>query len=113
MSIAAGTMTHRVRFERRGTIDDGYGNVESSWFTVLTVWAAFRPKSGRESVEAGRLESTVTGTLTVRPQLAMNVTAQDRVVFLNREFSGRPMNIRSVVPMLDRIEMVLEDGVAT
>lgn len=112
--IKPGGLSYRVRFERRAATDDGFGNVESAWEPVLTVWAAFRPRFGRETVEAGRLESTSTGTLTIRRAAATSaITAADRAVFVTGEWAGRVMNIRSIVPTHDGIEMVLEDGVAT
>jgi SPP1 family predicted phage head-tail adaptor len=112
--MQAGRMKYRVRFERRTTTDDGFGNVVGAWSDLITVWASFRPRFGRESVEAGRLESTTTGTLTIRRSSASSaITAADRVVFVTGEWEGKILNIRSIVPTPAGVEMVLEEGVAT
>lgn len=114
-----GRRSHRVRFERQVAEDDGYGNRRRSWAqpeAVATVWAAFRPVFGREQVAAGRLESTLTGTLTVlRSTVTRSITPADRVVFAAGPYAGTACNIRSIVPTPDNaeIEMTLESGVAT
>lgn len=116
MSIPAGHMINRVRFERRASETDDYGNVQAAWETLLTVWAGFKATSGREALEAGRLESTLTGMLTVRRSTdAKTITAADRAVFVAGPYAGMVMNIRSIVPSADMsaIEMTLEQGVAT
>lgn len=118
MFLDAGRFKHRVRFERQlAGADDGYGNeVAGAWTTVGTVWAAFRPKYGRESYEADALEATFQGVLTVRQNTkTKSVTEANRVVFLNAPYANRECQIRSIVPMPDNreIEIVIEAGVAT
>lgn len=116
--IAAGRLDHRVRFERQAATDDGHGNVTAAWATIAglaTVAAGFRPEFGNESVQAGRLEATMRGTLTVRRSInTAAILASDRVVFLNSPYSGVVCQIRAAVPTPDRalIEFVLETGVA-
>lgn len=109
---------NRVRFERQvAGGDDGYGNtLPSAWTEIVTVSAAFRPKFGREQLEAGRLESTMQGTLTVRRTSATAViTAAARVVFTAGPYAGKACQIRSIVPTPDNreIEFMLEEGGAT
>lgn len=111
-------LNNRVRFERQVLgADDGYGNtLPATWTEVTTVWASFRPRFGREQVEAGRLESTLMGALLVRRSvLAATITAADRAVFTAGPYSGKTCQIRSIVPTMDNswLEMLLEEGVAT
>lgn len=115
--MRAGRLDSRVRFDLRAiTSDDGFGNVETDWAERLTVWAGFRPEFGREKVAAGRLESTLRGTLTVRRSPSSEaITTADRAVFVSGAYVGHEMQVRSIVPTPDRasIEMTLEAGVAT
>jgi len=47
---------HRVFFDERPEVDDGYGNSEGGFQQRFEVWAAFRPRGGSEAVVAARLE---------------------------------------------------------
>jgi SPP1 family predicted phage head-tail adaptor len=110
--LRAGSLTSRVRFERRATVDDGYGNTQGSYAPVLTVWASFRPQFGSEQLRAGRLESTIQGKLVVRRSEASEaITAADRLAFIAGPFTGKTCQIRSIIPTMDNrsIEMTLEE----
>lgn len=116
--LDAGQRPFRVRFERCVPgADDGAGNVlPDSWTALNICWAGFRPKFGREQQEAGRLESTLTGTLTTLAFAATKaVTAADRAVFVTGPYRDKECQIRSIVPTPDgsEIEFLLEEGVAT
>ncbi|SEG59054.1 head-tail adaptor protein [Bosea lathyri] len=115
--LSAGQRNNRVRFERRiEGADDGTGNVLQSWSLLVECWAGFRPKFGREQLEAGRLESSLQGTLTVlRWPATADVTAADRVVFLAGPYAGKVCQILSIIPTPDNaeIEMMLQAGGAT
>lgn len=112
--LSAGQRTSRVRFDRRAEQgDDGYGNVLSAWAPVVEAWAGFRPKFGREQLQAGALESGLTGTLTVlRWSATSELTEADRVVFLAGPYAGRACQIRSIVPTPDNreIELLLQEA---
>lgn len=115
--VAAGALEQRVRFERRATADDGFGNVEATWIPLFTCWASLRPQSGREQMAAGRLESTLRGTLRVRRGAdARGLRASDRVVFVAGRFVGIVCNI-TATPFASAdgssIEMAIEEGVGT
>lgn len=114
----AGRFDQRVTFRRLAVASDGHGN-ETAAFADITglssIAAAFRPEFGREALEAGRLESTMRGTLTIRRfALSATITAADQAVFVNAPYAGVACQIRSIVPTPDRayLEMVLEAGVA-
>lgn len=116
--LSAGQRNNRVRFERRiEGDDDGSGNVlPETWTALKTVWAGFRPEFGREKIAAGRLESTLTGTLTVLAFAeTKGVTPADRVVFVTGPYTGKACQIHSMVATPDgrEIEMLLEEGAAT
>ena len=117
--LGAGQRTrNRVRLERRVPGgDDGYGNeLPATWTALGIVSAAFRPKFGREQLEAGRLESTMQGTLTVlRSSVTAAVKSDSRAVFVSGPYKDKICQIRSIVPTPDNreIEMVIEEGVAT
>ena len=116
MTYAAGLMNGRARFERRSTAaDDGYGNERQTWGTICTLAAGFLPERGREDVDAGRLQSTLRGVVTVhRSSMSRSVQAEDRIVFIAGPFNGQTFNIRSVMPRPDAatIEFSVEAGVA-
>jgi len=117
--MEAGRLRHRVTFQRTVAGDDGYGNATTSgWATVinaLRLSASFRPEFGREQLEAGRLEATLRGTLTVRrSSVTKTITEADRVVFDTAPYAGVVGNVRSIVPTPDMmwIEFVIEAGSA-
>jgi len=96
MLTGAGLLRERVRFERRATADDGYGNKVDAW-ELLTgpVAARIKPLRGGETVLAQRLESVVTVEITVRSSAATRgVNEADRIVDAR---TGEGYNIRAVV----------------
>jgi len=114
----AGRLAHRVTFKRLAVASDNHGN-ETGAYAAITglsgISAAFRPEFGREAVEAGRLESTMRGTLTIRRfALSATITAADQAVFDNAPYAGLTCQIRSIVPTPDNawLEMVVEAGAA-
>ena len=117
--MAAGRLRNIVQFERRSQLaDDGYGNtIPADWESIPNgrYRAGFRPQFGREQIEAGRLESTLRGVLTVRKsQLTATFSPADRVVFVGGAYAGKVCQIRSITPTGDNrwIEMALEEGIA-
>ena len=53
----AGELNHRLSFDQRVPIDDGFGNTDDAgdWAHRFTVSAALRPRGGTEAVVAARL----------------------------------------------------------
>jgi head-tail adaptor len=113
---AAGMLHDRARFDQRVEgADDGHGNTLSTWTAIVTRWVSYRPDFGNESEQAGRLESTMRGTLKVRrDSVTETITAAARVVFVAGHYTGREAQIRAIKPTPDGadIEMTLEFGVA-
>lgn len=63
----AGELLERVTFSARGVaVDDGYGNVESTFSDRFTAAARIRPRLGGEEVMAARLQGKNLATITVR-----------------------------------------------
>ena len=114
--LGSGSRRNRVSFQRRGRIDDGYGNEQvGEWGTYLTCWAACKPTFGREQVEAGRLESSSAGTVTVlKSAISASIIANDRIVFEAGPYAGKTANIRSVIFTNDNreVELTIEEGVS-
>lgn len=114
----AGRFDQRVTFKRYSEIADGSGNETGPYVPIsglVSIPAAFRPEFGREALEAGRLESTMRGTLTIRRfALSATITPADQAVFVNAPYAGVACQIRSIVPTPDRafLEIVIESGVA-
>lgn len=107
----AGALSERVTFQRATRGDDGYGNVVVGWADHLTVWADVRETTGKERVDAGRIEASATATVRVRASGATRaLTAADRMAA-----RGETWNIRSIVPVgSDRsmLDLLVERGVA-
>lgn len=74
MSIAAGTLRHRVRIEEYVDVADSNGDplrgdqgeFVKVWQEVVTVWAAIEPLSAREFLAAQALQSQVSARITIR-----------------------------------------------
>lgn len=117
MSFAAGLMTSRARFERRGVAgDDGYGNVLEGWTSLAVLSCAIKPNFGGENDEAGRPQSTWLGVLTLhRSGLAGALRPEDRAVVTAGPYKDSVLAIRSIVVRPDNatIECAIECGVAT
>lgn len=111
--MRAGRLRTRVAFQTQSEEADGYGGVTVSWATQATVPCEFIATSGRESLETGRIEESVTATLRVRAKAVPNVAADWRVLI-----DSVPWNIRQVIPFGQRdrrVDVVIEragDGVA-
>ena len=91
---------------------DGQGGSETEWVPLVTVWARLRLDRGNEQVDAGRLEASESGVLTVRSSgTSREVTPEDRVIVKDAAYE-----IRSIINPDRRniwLEMVVERGVAT
>ncbi len=67
MSLAAGRLRHRIRFERPVmTQDPDTGESIPSWELVVEVWAAKEPLSVRDLLAAQAVKDTVLGRFVIR-----------------------------------------------
>lgn len=111
--MQAGRLRTKVTFQQRSDSADGYGGSTTSWGGDTTVHCEFRATSGRESVEAGRIEAPISATLSARAKSVSGIDASWRAVI-----DSVPWNIRQVIPFGQRdrrVDFVIErggDGVA-
>lgn len=80
--MQGGDLRHKVRFERRQDVDDGYGNVHGAWVALFDpVKARIIDRSGNEAVQAAALTGTRVVYIWVRSSSeTRQVTERDRVV---------------------------------
>lgn len=108
-----GRLDKRVAFHRLDAVADVYGNVSAGFSATAFVsrWCAMTPESGRERVEAGRLQSANTARIRLRDDsVSRTVTTADKAVI-----DGADWQIRYIEPR-DRsgfLWMTIERGVAT
>lgn len=114
-------LIHRVRFERRTPVDDGYGNKRGGWATLIEFRSALltptRPRAAaasNEPVIAARQQGIAIWDLWVRYDSAtLGVTTDDRVV--DARDASRTFNIKFKADMDGRktwLLMQLEQGTA-
>lgn len=107
----AGLRKHRVRFERRASVDDGAGNTLGAWQAVTTAWCACDTERTRgvEALEAGRLESSANWRLTVPKSTTLaTITPEDRAVFVVGPHAGVVANIRWVESSAENREIIMD-----
>lgn len=90
----SGALDRRATFRGRAIDDDGGFGVRGDFRDLYTVWAQFRPLSGRALAEAGSLTDAIEGTLVVRATARTRaLTVAHRVVVDRRDYA-----IESVPP---------------
>jgi hypothetical protein len=101
-----------VAFDERGSVPDGYGNLQSDWVEQFRDNAEFTFMRSSETVMAGRLEGRNTVLARVR---ASNNTRRVTSDWRMRDVrNGIAYAVRSVAASPDRasIEILTESGVA-
>lgn len=83
----SGDLRHRLNFQKRGTIDDGYGTpVAGPFETIFTQRAQMIARNGTETVMAARLQGVQPYTVRIRYSAqALDVTTDWQVVDANNE----------------------------
>lgn len=110
--IQPGRMDQRIRIESQNNVSDGQGGFTKGWTTVATVWAAVEPVTGKEAVEAGRLEFALRYRITIRTRLDFDTAA--RLVWTSN--GNKVLNIREIHdggPRPQFLMIIAESGVAT
>jgi head-tail adaptor len=112
---AIGAMRERVRFEARGYVDDGMGNLQSGDFAeVYSCAARITPKLGGETVQAARLTGTQPMLITVRMCAVLKGIAADwRVVDVRKKLAYDIKAISNPDEMRKFIEILAVSGLAT
>lgn len=108
MSLDAGKLRHRVVLQERLTEQDtDTGDMEETWSTVATIWAAVEPMSARELLAADAVQSKLTTRIVIRTR---EVDYSMRIVY-----RGKNYNIEGVVPDkesgLEYITLMCSEGV--
>jgi SPP1 family predicted phage head-tail adaptor len=112
-SRAASDLKHRVAFDKRAEVDDGYGNTVGTWQEQFKVWAGFTHLRGGETIMASRLQNQHPMVVCVRSSSqTRQVTAEWRMRDLA---TGEEHNIRDITPTEDRewLDFLTMGGVAT
>jgi SPP1 family predicted phage head-tail adaptor len=78
----AGSLRHRITIQRRVAAQDGYGNAEGDWVTLIpSLRASLLPLSGGDQVQAARSQGVAAYDCWIRySRAAAAVTAADRVL---------------------------------
>jgi len=93
MSLDAGKLRHRFRFEREAETRDSEGAVLREWQPVFTTRGALEPLSAREFIQSASGQSEVTARITIRYRAG--ITAAMRIVHVKR---GTVYNIEGLLP---------------
>ena len=104
-----GRMRHRVAFNRKKLVDDGFGNVTGDFEPLFTVWGNVRETTGKERVAAGSVENTRTATIRIRSSTqSRGLTEADQAVA-----RGETWNIRGIAFADDKgtmLDLLVEAG---
>lgn len=106
-----GGMRRRLELQQEVRTPDGGGGYTVGWSTVATVWGEITPVSGRERLEAMRLQGEVTHRIVVRHRRDLAPDHQWRLKLGQRTF-----NVRAVINQGERdrfLELLCHEGVAT
>lgn len=86
-----GRLRDRLTITQVSRVTDSLGGQATSWSTLATVWGEFRSLTGREALQAGALQSSMTHRAVIRYR--SDVTVAMRV---ERESSGPTCDITAV-----------------
>ncbi len=64
--MQAGSLDRRIELQRRLEGSDENGQPNGAWFTVDTVWAAFKPAPGKEFIAARQADTVAPATFRIR-----------------------------------------------
>jgi SPP1 family predicted phage head-tail adaptor len=73
----AGDLKWRIAFDKRVTVDDGYGNEQGAFAEQFVVAAHLKPRFGGEAVIAARLQGHQPVTITVRQSTQTRLITPD------------------------------------
>lgn len=109
--MQAGSLFHRVVFQRRDTAVDSYGQQVTSWSDAFTTWASIEPLSARELFAAQGVQSEVTHRITARYRAELANPAG--VAAMRVAYRGRIFNIQGATNVKERnrtIEILASEG---
>lgn len=85
-----GKLDQRIRLERKVRRPDGGGGQRTTWEEIATVWAAAKPRGGREGMTEGRVNAAYPIAFTIRNRADLDET--NRIFWL-----GAPYNITGIL----------------
>lgn len=98
--LPAGELRHRVEIQSATVTQDSVGQPVYSWATVATVWAAIRPMSGQELINAQAVHAQSTHRVVVRSYTGLDESYR----FL---FGTRVLNIVAVLNILEKGKLMV------
>jgi SPP1 family predicted phage head-tail adaptor len=100
-----GRMSERVILQSPGSTRDSFGQVQTSWTPVVTVWASVQALRGREFFAAAQVQQEQ--SLKVRIRQRTDVLPSWRLVW-----QGRNHDITAVIPIgKEWTELMVSQGV--
>lgn len=113
MTISAGQLRHRIAFDKRADVDDGYGNVQADWIEQFVISAGLRARLGGEAVLAERLSGEQPVTITIwQSNQTRRITTDWRARDVR---TGTIFNIKSIIDADDsrqQFDLLCQSGVA-
>ena len=82
--LKAGELNHRITIEKNEPITSSDGSLLENWVTVVSVWADYQAKSGREFFAAQRFNAEVNALFRIRYR--SDLTVKMRVKYKSRCF---------------------------
>ncbi len=91
--MRAGTLRHKIIFQKKANIKDATGQAKETWQNEFTTKASIQTISGKEEFLSNQNFQTMTHKLRVRYSKLIN--SKQRILFGNRVFEiiSAPMNI--------------------
>lgn len=98
-------MRHRIEIQQAVKLSDGMGGFTETWGQVCTVWASMRQESGKEMVNADKIQATrrVQYGIRYRTDIAANM----RILH-----GSRTLNIIAVLDpagTFERLDLIAEE----
>jgi SPP1 family predicted phage head-tail adaptor len=103
-----GKLDQRVTIQTATLAADGGGGSTKTWAALATVWARVVPKTGRESMEADRVNATSSFLFVIRNRSDVNETC--RFVWAGETYNVR--NVRRTGTRTMYLEIDAERGTA-
>ena len=97
----AGELTERLALQNPPSVADGSGGQTGDWTTVTTISAKVEPVRGGEAVQAAVATMTVQYRVTIRRRA---ISSGQRLLWTAQ---AQAMDIRAVLPSIDRAWTVL------
>jgi SPP1 family predicted phage head-tail adaptor len=93
--MRAGSLKHRIVFEKPTITQDSMGGMVTSWATHATVWGEVIHLAGREYWQAQQANSEATGKIRIRYR-------NDITPLMRVSFEGKVLQILTVYPFDSR-----------